>query len=154
MCVSVWCFTATPSVSAAAAAEAGVPVTSGPPASVVASVSPAVALEVAEASSHAPSSSSGHSSPLVQPIIVNPMEEGESGTVWLAGGSCPFLFHQCQLFLLGTEPCEVLGPCDHFFVRQFCWDYEVHPVAWMWMSCFPLELGNYVLCLQCFVSVF
>ena len=113
MCVSVWCFTATPSVSAAAA-EAGVPVTSGPPASVVASVSPAVALEVAEASSHAPSSSSGHSSPLVQPIIVNPMEEGESGAVWLAGGSCPFLFHQCRLFFLETEPCEVVCVCACF----------------------------------------
>lgn len=158
MCVSLWCFTATPSVSAAAA-EAGVPVTSGPPASVVASVSPAVALEVAEASSHAPSSSSGHSSPLVQPIIVNPMEEGESGAVWLAGGSCPLWFRQCQLFRRETPPCEVvcahvLGPCDHFFFGQLCWDYGVHPVAWMWMSSFPLDLGNHVLCLQCFVSVF
>ena len=121
MCVSVWCFTATPSVS-----EAGVPVTSGPPASVVASVSPAVALEVAEASSHAPSSSSGHSSPLVQPIIVNPMEEGESGAVWLAGGSCPFLFHQCRLFFLETEPCEVVCVCMFWgLVITFSWDSYV-----------------------------
>ena len=79
---SVQCPAVAPVVSAD---ETRVPVTSGPPASVVPTVSPAAASEVAEAAGHAHSSSSGHSSPLVQPIIVNPMEEGEIWTHSFAG---------------------------------------------------------------------
>ncbi|KAK7098861.1 zinc finger CCCH domain-containing protein 11A-like isoform X2 [Littorina saxatilis] len=50
-----------------------------PPAKIMQKISPAVALEVEEASgisaANPASSSSGHSSPVVQPIIVNPFEE-------------------------------------------------------------------------------